>query len=456
MLASSDSTAPSASPRGSIQPSPKPSLPSPSASGRLSGEAKRANFTMGSIQPASLGHPRRRRASARSASHRPPPTASTLDARTRASTDAVAPKDKVALEVIDAEPPDPAMDAEVVLATHAAAAATLKAASCGADLAVAELAPGDRICWAAVVTGAHVPLRYLMDEPPFPSLDVLDAQKALARSRRASTLQSVTVKAVPGSSTRKAAVAGDVGTWEPSVASRFVLRGPDYLRDKKKFPSAEELYEPFALDVLRRAAPLFDLPARAQLPPKRPHEEDLPAWCPRILVQNMFFPGEPPALFGGPPKPEEREREGAPGLAGRLLVARHGGGGADHQGAARGTGRRTSASGSTTRTTRRPCPCSTAPSRASRVDNIGDASLGLPRLLHQFNAKPVLMAAAALRSVADAPRFAVSAQREMSRGSSSAYGAASTSGSARHAARRPGPAASRTAPSTFFRDVKRQ
>ena len=29
-------------------------------------------------------------------------------------------KDKVALEVIDAEPPDPAMDAEVVLATHAA------------------------------------------------------------------------------------------------------------------------------------------------------------------------------------------------------------------------------------------------------------------------------------------------------------------------------------------------
>ena len=151
-----------------------------------------------------------------------------------------------------------------------------------------------------------------MDEPPFPSLDVLDAQKALARSRRASTLQSVTVKAVPGSSTRKAAVAGDVGTWEPSVASRFVLRGPDYLRDKKKFPSAEELYEPFALDVLRRAAPLFDLPARAQLPAKLPHEEDLPAWCPRILVQNMFFPGEPPALFGGPPKPEEREREGAP------------------------------------------------------------------------------------------------------------------------------------------------
>ena len=74
-------------------------------------------------------------------------------------------KDKVALEVIDAEPPDPAMDAEVVLATHAAAAATLKAASCGADLAVAELAPGDRICWAAVVTGAHVfALRYLLGD----------------------------------------------------------------------------------------------------------------------------------------------------------------------------------------------------------------------------------------------------------------------------------------------------
>ena len=32
----------------------------------------------------------------------------------------------------------------------------------------------------------------------------------------------------------------------------------------------------------------------------------------------------------------------------------------------------------------------------AQVDNIGDASLGLPRLLHQFNAKPVLMAAAAL------------------------------------------------------------
>ncbi|KAH8098434.1 major facilitator superfamily-like protein [Aureococcus anophagefferens] len=325
-------------------------------------------------------------------------------------------KDKVALEVIDAEPPDPAMDAEVVLATHAAAAATLKAASCGADLAVAELAPGDRICWAAVVTGAHVfALRYLvgddaaarrarpvllvalvatvislvrarapapirgagrggfldtvwlggyeaqMDEPPFPSLDVLDAQKALARSRRASTLQSVTVKAVPGSSTRKAAVAGDVGTWEPSVASRFVLRGPDYLRDKKKFPSAEELYEPFALD-------------------------------------NMFFPGEPPALFGGPPKPEEREREGAPKgwqvvcwwrvteEAARIIKERPREDWPPHLGLWQYY-----ANNAETMSV-----LNGAFKGVARVDNIGDASLGLPRLLHQFNAKPVLMAAAAL------------------------------------------------------------
>ena len=220
--------------------------------------------------------------------------------------------------------------------------------------------------------------------------------QALTRQRRASTLQSVEIKASPGQTTRQAAVPGDAGTWEPSVASRFVLRGPDYLRDKKKYPSAGALYEPFALDVLRCAAPIFDLPARVKLPSVLPHEEGLPSWCPRILCQNMFFPGEPPPLFvnkepnRGPGAPkgwqvvcwwrigEEAARlvkdastkeKWPPHLSLWQYYAQNAETMITLNGALKGV---------------------------ARVDNIGDASLGLPRLLHQFNAKPVLMAASAL------------------------------------------------------------
>ena len=128
------------------------------------------------------------------------------------------------------------------------------------------------------------------------------------------------------------------------------------------------------------------------LPEPRPHELDLPDWCPRILVQNMTFPGAPPPLVGSMP---ERTPDGPKGWqvvcwwrASSLLCEllqkpktewpphlklwREYVEGAETasvlNGSLKGVG---------------------------SVANIHQENIGLPRLLHQFNAKPVLMAAAA-------------------------------------------------------------
>jgi len=365
--------------------------------------------------------------------------------------------DTVTMEAV-VEPASPrhdsgcAADAEAALAHHEAATARLRLSAAEAEVSVGELAHGDRVCWAAAVTGFHVfALRYYLggdatrletlcrpllatgvialvvallrprapapvrgpgrggffdtvwfsgyaaqrDEPVFASLELVDARRALARKRRADSILDLKTRATPGSSVPRSTKSGDRGTWENADPADFSLRGADYLRDKRKYASAPDLYEPFAFDTLRSCEAVFDLPARAALPAALDHESGLPAWCPRILCQNMVFPGTPPPLFGRPPSPgcgggpkgwqivcwwrikestarairDDPPETWPPHLKLWQYYATHAETASTLNGALKGV---------------------------ARVENIGDASLGLPRLLHQFNAKPVLMAATAL------------------------------------------------------------
>ena len=158
------------------------------------------------------------------------------------------------------------------------------------------------------------------------------------------------------------------------------------------------------------------MPARCALPERAAHEADLPAWCPRILVQNMAFPGTPPPLFGKADEPSDAAPRGwqvicwwriNEATATRIkteppeawpphlrlwqsppFLRRRRRRGKEKVSA---LSQRYYATHAETMST-----LNGALKGVAKVENIGDASLGLPRLLHQFNAKPVLMAASAL------------------------------------------------------------
>jgi hypothetical protein len=335
-----------------------------------------------------------------------------------------------------------------VLAQLDADAAELKLARARERAETPDLAAEDRVCWAAIATAAHIaalqwcvaggdaakfaqlarplaafatgallasllrpalapPLRlpglrggfgdtiwsssYIeeSDVQPQPSLATLAARKRVLLRQRSRIHQSRT--AVPGASVPRAVSEGAPRSWEPSQASSFQLRGALYLVDKRKYASGPALYEPFGLDILRCRNRVFDLPGRAVLPPPTTEERNLPGWCPRILTQTMYFPGTPPPLVG----PQRITEDGPPGWQvvcwwraspqlcellqkpktewpPHLKLWREYVEGAETasvlNGSLKGVG---------------------------SVANIHQENIGLPRLLHQFNAKPVLMAAAA-------------------------------------------------------------
>lgn len=343
---------------------------------------------------------------------------------------------------------DEAPDADAaVLAQLEADAAELMLARARDVAATPDPTAEDRVCWAAVATAAHVavlqwcvagddapllaslarplvgfatlalaasllrpalmpPLRcaglrggfgdtvwfsgYVdeADVPPQPSLNTLAARKRVVLRQRSRIQLSRT--AVPGSSVQRALQPGQAMSWEPAAAAAFQLRGALYLADRRKYPSGPALYEPFGLDVLRCQSRVFDLPGRAVLPKPTKPEQHLPKWCPRILCQTMYFPGTPPPLVG-----PARVVEGPPGWQvvcwwrasprlcemltkprdtwpSHLKLWREYVEGAETaavlNGSLKGVG---------------------------KVVNIAEENIGLPRLLHQFNAKPVLMASAA-------------------------------------------------------------
>lgn len=235
----------------------------------------------------------------------------------------------------------------------------------------------------------------------FPTLGMLDAEKE--RQARLKPKLARVRNAVAGSSTRRAEKPGEPMTWEPTQADRFLLRGPNYLKDKKKQPSAPALYEPFATDLLRSSEPVFDLPSRVKLPDKLEHEKNLPKWLPRLLIQNMYFPGTPPPLIGGIGTESARARraeDGNPGQKGWQVVCywrvTH-----DTASLARDESERSwpphlklwkqYASLAGTMPVLNGCLKGVA-----SVENLQDKELGLHRLVKQYNAKPVLMAASAL------------------------------------------------------------
>lgn len=225
------------------------------------------------------------------------------------------------------------------------------------------------------------------DANRFRTLGMLDADKA-KHSKQHHVKVAVAGRAMPR---RTGPDDARVNTWEPTEASKFVLRGPNYLKDKKKQPSPPALYEPLGVDIVRATEALFDIPGRVVLPEKRSHERDLPAWLPRIIAQTMFFPGTPPPLVG---QPREQPGRGAKGwqvtcywrvTAETAALARQ-----DHWPPHLSLWKQYATMAETM-----PVLNGCLKGVAS-VDNLHEKDLGLPRLVRQYNAKPVLMAAAAL------------------------------------------------------------
>ena len=203
------------------------------------------------------------------------------------------------------------------------------------------------------------------------------------------------VRAIPGTSLPRAPTSGQPMTWEPSPKT-FFLRSKDYLKDKKKIPSPPALYEPFAADLLRSRDPFYDLAKFVALPPKTPAEARLPSWLPRILVQNMFFPGTPPPILFGDRQGQQKSSTAPPGYmvvcywrvtqeTMNLVKDDNDEGYPPHlrlwKRYARNAGRAPVLNG---------CLKGVA-----SVDNLDDKDLGLPGLVRRYNAKPVLMAASA-------------------------------------------------------------
>eukprot|EP00633_Aureoumbra_lagunensis_P007577 CAMPEP_0197313422 /NCGR_PEP_ID=MMETSP0891-20130614/27587_1 /TAXON_ID=44058 ORGANISM="Aureoumbra lagunensis, Strain CCMP1510" /NCGR_SAMPLE_ID=MMETSP0891 /ASSEMBLY_ACC=CAM_ASM_000534 /LENGTH=528 /DNA_ID=CAMNT_0042801265 /DNA_START=86 /DNA_END=1672 /DNA_ORIENTATION=+ len=207
---------------------------------------------------------------------------------------------------------------------------------------------------------------------------------------------------VLGTTLKRSTFSGEPMTWEITQASNFNLRGPNYLKDRKKQPSPEALYEPFGADLLRAAQPFFDLPRYLVLPEILQHERNLPSWLPRIIVQNMWFPGTPPPLLGGGGSSTPQGTTGTASLHKEkgYMVACY--------------WRITPDTAQTIAKDEASWPphlrlwkryaqqAETAPvlngcfKGVASVHNLHDRDLGLPRLVKQYNAKPVLMAASAL------------------------------------------------------------
>ncbi|KAJ8601530.1 hypothetical protein CTAYLR_008007 [Chrysophaeum taylorii] len=226
----------------------------------------------------------------------------------------------------------------------------------------------------------------------FQTLGMLEAAKRRAKRARGDDFPEKLVDA--GASMRFSDTPGEPMTWTVAEATSFRLRGPNYLKDKKKQPSPPPLYEPFAVDLLRAATPVFDMPRRVRLPPPRPHETGLPEWLPRVVCQTMFFPGTPPPLVG--PAPEVRDAAARP--KGYMVVC--------YWRVSPATVRILSDPKSwpphlrlwkqySSRADAMPVLNGCLKGVAS-VENLHDKTLGLPRLVRQYNAKPVLMAASAI------------------------------------------------------------
>lgn len=227
----------------------------------------------------------------------------------------------------------------------------------------------------------------------FPTLGMLDAAKRRLGKRRPEK-----TAATAGASMQRASEPGQAMRWEPTESTRFVLRGPNYLKDKKKHPSPPALYEPFGVDLLRTSEPVFCMPGRVRLPERRDHERALPSWLPRIIVQTMYFPGRPPSLVPGV---DHRKRQTDPTDPKGWEVVCYWRVTADAAALARDEDPerwpphlklwKQYVQLAETMPVLNGCLKGVA-----SVDNIHDEALGLPRLVKQYNAKPVLMAATAL------------------------------------------------------------
>jgi len=88
------------------------------------------------------------------------------------------------------------------------------------------------------------------------------------------------------------------GTWSNGYGSSFKVRqGPNYVKTRKKAPSAESIYEIFAFDCwktekfkITNVAQFYEIPSRPVVSEK--------FYLPPVLIINVLVPAYDPPLFG--------------------------------------------------------------------------------------------------------------------------------------------------------------